>query len=365
MSSDGSTTNPPTQGTTTGSTPTPTPDTGSTPSPAPAPAPGGSAPTPVDPPPAASAGTRPRVVVLTDLNNTGGDPDDMQSLLHLLWYADQLDIVGIVPDAWGGGGVEQTRKLVSAYEADYFARNWGSLNYPTPATMLSRIATNSGEAVAMINREAAASNEPLYVLIWGGLQTLNLALNQRPDLASRLRVLTIASNVKYEGGCAERNWNSTGRDAVFNDSRFSNLWWIESDWTYNGMFIGSEPRQMLNTLSGYGSMGSQMAAVVAGSPGLQYFRAGDTPTVLYLIDPSNQLTNPAQGSWAGAFTRPFPSQRPNYWTDVAGDSNWNYQNPCASWPSKERKFVAATATLQQQRGAMYTALLNKLARIYR
>ena len=49
---------------------------------------------------------KPRVIVTTDINNAGGDPDDKQSLVHLLWYADELDIVGIIPDYWNGKGYE-------------------------------------------------------------------------------------------------------------------------------------------------------------------------------------------------------------------------------------------------------------------
>jgi len=39
---------------------------------------------------------KPRVFVFTDINIDKGDPDDRQSLVHLLWYADELQIEGIV-----------------------------------------------------------------------------------------------------------------------------------------------------------------------------------------------------------------------------------------------------------------------------
>ena len=48
------------------------------------------------------------------------------------------------------------------------------------------------------------------------------------------------------------------------------------------------------------------------------FRVGDTPTVLYLIDPDNDLDDPSKGSWGGRYTRPFPHSRPNFWTGITG-----------------------------------------------
>jgi hypothetical protein len=41
----------------------------------------------------ALAGERPRVIVSTDIG--GSDPDDFQSMVHLLVYADVLDIEGL------------------------------------------------------------------------------------------------------------------------------------------------------------------------------------------------------------------------------------------------------------------------------
>ena len=40
---------------------------------------------------------KPRLMVLTDI---GGDPDDEQSLVRLLTYANEVEIVGIVPEMW-------------------------------------------------------------------------------------------------------------------------------------------------------------------------------------------------------------------------------------------------------------------------
>ena len=43
---------------------------------------------------------KPQVFIFTDINIDQGDPDDRQTLIHLLWYADEVEIKGIVPDRW-------------------------------------------------------------------------------------------------------------------------------------------------------------------------------------------------------------------------------------------------------------------------
>jgi hypothetical protein len=44
----------------------------------------------------------PRVFVFTDINIDSGDPDDRQSLIHLIWYANEIRIEGVVPERWNG-----------------------------------------------------------------------------------------------------------------------------------------------------------------------------------------------------------------------------------------------------------------------
>ena len=39
----------------------------------------------------------PRLLVLTDI---GGDPDDEQTLIRLLLYANCFDIEGLIPEMW-------------------------------------------------------------------------------------------------------------------------------------------------------------------------------------------------------------------------------------------------------------------------
>lgn len=62
---------------------------------------------------------KPRVFVFTDINIDSGDPDDRQSLIHLFWYANELQIEGIVPDRWNARGFEACQLVIDAYTKDY------------------------------------------------------------------------------------------------------------------------------------------------------------------------------------------------------------------------------------------------------
>jgi len=241
-----------------------------------------------------SPAPKPRVIITTDINNAGGDPDDKQSLVHVLWYADKLDIVGVIPDYWNGKGYEASMEVVDAYQKDYTAFEFGKKDYPSPEIVKSLFAKNQQEAKDMIIREANSGPGPLYVLIWGQMTTFQKALFDSPDIADKIRILTIGTGRKYGPvdeqvgkDCNVVNWNGRGRNEVFNDLRFDNLWWLESNWTYNGMFGGEGPRMMFEKLSTYGAMGNHIKVATRGHDWAQYFRVGDTPTVLYLIDPSN------------------------------------------------------------------------------
>jgi hypothetical protein len=86
--------------------------------------------------------SKPKVFVLTDINIAKGDPDDRQSMIHLLWYANELDIVGIVPDRWNAQGVEATEMALEAYKNDYLQFDFESKGYPEVEDLRSLIAQN-------------------------------------------------------------------------------------------------------------------------------------------------------------------------------------------------------------------------------
>jgi hypothetical protein len=320
----------------------------------------------------------PRVFVFTDINIDAGDPDDRQSLVHLLWYTDELTIEGIVPDRWNAGGLEACNLVLEEYTKDYKEFGLGEKGFTEPSVIGNTFAVDLDDAIRRFKEAASNTSTPLYVLIWGNMVNFGEALRQNPELAANIRVITIGTDLmkeehimylpdnweKTDQPCTQYNWNGFGRNELFSDPRFKNMWWLEINWTYEGMFTGDEPTEMFEKLSIYGHLGKHLKDVVKNEPWAQYFRVGDTPTVLYLIDPANDLDDPTAGSWAGRFTKPFPDERPNYFTDYNGSIEWDYVNPCNTWENHIDMANHAKGTLEKTRPEMYHALIEKLNVVY-
>lgn len=315
---------------------------------------------------------KPRVFVFTDINIGGGDPDDRQSLVHLFWYSNELEILGIVPDRWNARGMEACQLVIDAYAKDYQKYNFKRLSFPDAQKLKGWLAENPSDAIERLRKAAASTQiDPLYVLVWGNMVNLGKALLQYPEISQKIRLITIGTGLKYGPkdevageDCHLPNWNGTGRNQIYEDPRFRGMWWLEINWTYNGMFSGEEPGEMFEKLSKFGDMGQHIKFVTKDHPWAQYFRVGDTPSVLYLIDQSHNPDDPTQSSWAGKFKKPFPQDRPHYFTDDNGAIAWDYADPCSSWDQVKAMYRYNKLTLEKERPAMYKALLEKMEKIY-
>lgn len=320
---------------------------------------------------------KPRVFIFTDININSGDPDDRQSLIHLLWYADELEIEGIVPDRWNAFGLEACQLAVNAYSKDFQMYELGKKGYPLPERIQTLLATGTEDAVDRFIRAASREDSPLYVLVWGNMELVGSALRKQPELSKNIRLITIGTGLMSEEHmqflpedwprsepCVQLNWNGWGRNDIYKDPQFNQMWWLEINWTYNGMFSGQEPEEMWYKLSQYGHLGEHLITVTEKQPWASYFRVGDTPSVLFLIDHLHDLDDPTRSSWAGRFVKPFPDSRPDYYTDDHGSIEWDYANPCNTWENHKEVYDYAKSTLEKERPIMYEALLEKLNRIY-
>lgn len=332
----------------------------------------------------------PRVIVTTDIQVCCGDPDDIQSLCHLLWYADELDIKAIIPEKFGRGeepgGITAAERVIAAYRDDYndTTNNFQLLGFPSPDHLLKNILqTDRDSSVQLIIDEALKKDKrPLYILVWGNMNILKDALLAAPEIVENIRVLSIGTNLRAArdgGDGALPNWNGPGRNRIFGDPRFDALWWIENDWGYNGMFdgliypddggrpIGGRPYEMMRELAKKGgSLGNHLKEVVSLDRvrWAYYFRVGDTPTVLYLLDQDNDQDDPSLGSWSGIFEQPFPESRPNYWTNVTGNSGFDHADPINTWRFSDSANVASFQFLLSEREEIYQSLLDKITRLY-
>ena len=261
----------------------------------------------------ALAGERPRVIISSDIG--GDDPDDFQSMAHLLIYADVLDIEGLIASPPGAGRVANIREALAAYRRDYPQLRRASRRYPSPDALddlakqgasKSRPAPGYGKPTEgsewIIRRAKARERRPLYVLVWGGMSDVAQALHDAPEITKQIRVYSIGS------------WNTdmdpAARDYVFRSH--PKLWWIEANTTFRGMYIGGRQEGDLGNraflsrhVRGHGALGDFLVAKKAD------IKMGDTPTLLYLL--RGNPDDPTGSHWGGAFIRP-DSKRP-YWTD--------------------------------------------------
>src|SRR6478609_2481720 len=83
------------------------------------------------------AETKHRVIVSTDVGGT--DFDDFQSLVHLLVYADRIDLEGMIASPYGPtrDRKEHLLKIIDVYEQDYPNLRSYSAAYPTPERLRS------------------------------------------------------------------------------------------------------------------------------------------------------------------------------------------------------------------------------------
>lgn len=251
----------------------------------------------------ALAGVPHRVLVSTDIGGT--DPDDFQSMVHLLVYADVLDIEGLISSPYGPGRKEDILRVIDCYEKDYANLKTHSAQYPTPDGL--RAITRQGEIerapYAGVRRSTEGSRwivecarrddpRPLHVLVWGGIEDLAQALHDAPDILPRLRAYWI--------GGPNKKWSPDAYQYIVD--HHPNLWIIEANATYRGWFTGGNQ-------SGHWGNEAFVSEHIAGKGALGDFfvskkddlKMGDTPSVGWLL--KGAPDDPSRPGWGGRFVR--------------------------------------------------------------
>jgi len=253
---------------------------------------------------------RHRVVVSTDIGGT--DPDDFQSMVHLLVYADKFDIEGLVSSPYGPGRKEHILKVIDLYERDYANLRMYSEKYPTPDAL--RTVTKEGAIEGTGWEGFGASTEgsdwiircarrddsrPLWVLVWGGIEDLVQALHDAPDILLKLRVYFI--------GWPNKKWSVDAYQYIV--THHPRLWIIEANATYRGWFVGGNQEGPWGNkafvaahVAGHGALGEFFATLLGGT-----IKMGDSPSVGYLLHGTPE--DPSHPGWGGRFVRAW--ERPH------------------------------------------------------
>lgn len=189
-----------------------------------------------------------RLFLLSDIAN---EPDDAQSLVRLLVYANEFQIDGLVAttswwlndstrpdqmrDIVGGYAecVENLRKHASGWpEPDYLLNlvKSGSTKYGMNGVGENQNSEGSDLLVTAVDR----SEEPLWIPVWGGANTLAQALwyvnatrsaEETEKFVAKLRVYSI-SDQDNSGPWIRRNWPNLFYIASVHDfNRYANAAW--------------------------------------------------------------------------------------------------------------------------------------------
>jgi hypothetical protein len=276
-------------------------------------------------PDSARAGKPHRMIVLTDI---GAEVDDTESMVRLLLYSDVIDIQGLIAttSTWKKTSVspELIQAVIGAYSKVHANLLKHDPTYP-PAEALQALVKHGlpeygmkgvgpgkdSEGSDWIIRTLERNDDrPLWVTVWGGVNTLAQALYTlratKPAaevgrLVAKLRVYTISD--QDDSGPWIRN-------------NFPRLFYIvtpggdyaAATWTGINTFVpGIDNTTISNKWlaehiqQGHGPMG-------AAYPDVAYGMEGDTPSFLALIP--NGLSVPEHPDWGGWGGR-YELYRPN------------------------------------------------------
>jgi hypothetical protein len=287
-----------------------------------------------------AAAGKPRLIVLTDI---GGDPDDTQSMIRLMAYANEFEIEGLIASASGTPG-ELKQAIVQPQLIRRIVEQYGEVRpslmrhadgYPSAEALQQRI--KSGDPDRRLSNLGAGSDtegsrwimrvvdrsdpRPVNVSVWGGAHELAQALwrvrnDRNPAEVERfvrkLRVHSIGHQ------------DETGPWIVEN---FPSLFFILSSVdvndvlgaregkvdrrqsVYRGMYLGGDEsltsREWVdaNVRNGHGPLGALYPVKTWTAPNPHgTLKEGDTPSWFYFLP--NGLSDPDHpewGNWGGRF----------------------------------------------------------------
>jgi len=253
---------------------------------------------------------KPRILISTDIGGT--DPDDNQSMAHLLMYSDRFEIEGLVSSpSYGKGSKEEIIRMIDLFEKDLKILQRRIHNYPDPAH-LRNISKQGRKGLApfkgydkstegsdwIVKCARKKSDRPLWILVWGGLEDLAQALHDAPDIKNKIKIYWI--------GGPNKKWSVNSY--LYIVKNFPDLFFIESNATYRGFISDNKKEPKYNSnfydnfIKGAGNLGDDFINYYEGNP-----KMGDTPSLLYMMN--GNPDDPTDESWGGSFERMKHSHR--------------------------------------------------------
>lgn len=270
------------------------------------------------------------------------DPDDVQSMVRFLLYANEFDVEGLIASAGTFDMVAEKKNILAVldkYDQVYENLRKHDPTYPTAdylrsityeglgnnhnISILWGCGKQSWSSIIGAGRDSEASDaiiaaadkpdpRPIYIGVWGGPREIAQAIwkvqNTRTQaeldaFISKLRVYLIACQDATHGWLRDN---------------FPNLHIIESISTYQGMFgVDNQLWAYTNIINNHGPL---CAIYPPGAMAGLGVIEGDTPSFLYLISANRGLNDPedpTQPSWGGQYKRDGST---NHYVDGPGGS---------------------------------------------
>jgi hypothetical protein len=318
-------------------------------------------------PPAAAS---PRVVVVSDFPpldvipvgsglgpaHKRSDPDDVQSMVRFLLYANELDVEGLVASAATLANVARKQNILdilNLYDQVDEQLRRRDPRYPTAGRLRSvtwqgRDNTWGKPASEIIGegRDSEASNalirivdrpdpRPVWVCVWGGPADLAQAIWKVQATRTRAESERFLSKLRLHMiGLGDRPGQDGSGQWLLH--HFPNLFAIVSQRNYAGMFWdarGSDPALAdlawinANVRQGHGALGA-IYPESGANPRSKGVIEGDSPSFLHLVGALrgvNDPERPDQGGWGGRFIRTDASK--NHWFDdpAGAESVWRWR----------------------------------------
>jgi hypothetical protein len=248
---------------------------------------------------------KPRILISTDIGGT--DPDDNQSIIHFLMYSHLFNTEGLVSSpSYGMGNKKELLRMIDLYENDLPKLKEHIKDYPSPDEL--RVVCKQGRLGGapfvgyttategsdwIIKCTKKKTKQPLWVLVWGGLDDLAQALHDAPEIQSKIKVYWI--------GGPNKKWSANSYSYIV--ANFPELWFIEVNSSYYGFFSDNDVPDDLRNRNYYdryirsaGYLGKDYKNYYKGN-----IKMGDTPSLLYMMD--GDPNDPIKEGWGGSFEK--------------------------------------------------------------
>ena len=242
-----------------------------------------------------------RLIVMSDIG--GSDPDDTESMVHLLTMLDRFHLEGIISQhAWvpyGKGALELINSIVDAYEkvlpnlsvhgnfpnADY-VRARVVVGQPEAAMHGTGIGKDTDGSNLIIKVVDADDERPVWIACWSGLSTLAQALQTVSATRSEEEVARFVSKIRV--------YDILGQDdaGAWITKNYPDLLYIRNTEGYGWAYDDEWLRENVQSVGPLG----------ACYPNRRWSVEGDSPSFLFCID--NGLCYPERpefGGWGGRF----------------------------------------------------------------